>query len=186
MAYDAAKPAASSALSSSEIRENFRALKEDRIIAKRAGDTVQMVSTSISSVVSCTTVMPYDDTIPQNTEGNEVLTLSITPTSATNKLVIEANITGASYTTDAIELALFQDSAADALACVQGGPGQGSNTGNFNLSYVMVSGTTSSTTFKIRLGGLKGYPEYINANYLGNRVYGGKSMSTLKITEIQV
>jgi hypothetical protein len=185
MAYDSSKPAVSSALSSSEIRENFRALKEDRITAKRAGDTVQMVSTSISSVVSCTTVMPFDDTIPQNTEGNEVLTLSITPTSATNKLVIEANITGACSNYDTSIIALFQDSAADALAVVSGCSSASTKCAHSILTYVMVAGTTSSTTFKIRLG-LTTYIAYINANYLGSRVYGGKSMSTLKITEIQV
>ena len=46
----------------------------------------------VTAVVSGTTIMPLDDTIPQNTEGFEVITCAITPQSATNLLVIVANV----------------------------------------------------------------------------------------------
>ena len=51
-----------------------------------SGSVVQVVNKQISSIVSGTTPIPYDDTIPQNTEGVEVFTLAITPKSASNKL----------------------------------------------------------------------------------------------------
>ncbi len=49
----------------------------------------QVVVTQTGAVASGTTVIPYDDTIPQNTEGDEYITRSITPKSATSKLVID-------------------------------------------------------------------------------------------------
>ena len=54
-----------------------------------AHGTVQVVNTQTGAVDTGTTAMPCDDTIPQNTEGDEFMTLAITPTSATNKLKID-------------------------------------------------------------------------------------------------
>jgi hypothetical protein len=53
-----------------------------------AGVPVQVVSMASSVVATGTTIMPLDDTTPQNTEGNQYMTLDITPKSATNKLVV--------------------------------------------------------------------------------------------------
>ena len=49
---------------------------------------VQAAHTQSGAVQTGTTTIPYDDTIPQNTEGTEFFTQAITPTSATNKLLI--------------------------------------------------------------------------------------------------
>jgi len=54
-----------------------------------AGFVVQMVSTQTGALQTDTTTIPADDTIPQNTEGFEVMTLAITLKSATNKLEID-------------------------------------------------------------------------------------------------
>jgi len=78
---------------------------------------IQVVNTQTGAVNSGTTIMPDDDTIPQNTEGVEFMTLSVTPTSAANKLKIDvvaylSTNTAVRY----ISGALFQDSTANALA----------------------------------------------------------------------
>ena len=52
---------------------------------------VQVVNTQTGAVATGTTVMPIDDTIPQNTEGDQYMTLAITPTHASNKLLIEVS-----------------------------------------------------------------------------------------------
>ena len=56
------------------------------------GKVVQVVHVQDGASATGTTTHPIDDTIPQNTEGDEYLTLAITPTNASNKLLIEVSI----------------------------------------------------------------------------------------------
>ncbi len=56
---------------------------------------IQVVYSNFSAVATGSTVFPQDDTIPQITEGNGFMSLDITPTSATNRLKIEAIFFGA-------------------------------------------------------------------------------------------
>ena len=49
---------------------------------------VKVKHASVSSVVSGTTILPIDDTIPQNNEGVEAITCAITPKSASNIKVL--------------------------------------------------------------------------------------------------
>jgi len=80
-----------------------------------AGSVVQVVNTTSVAVATGTTTIPLDDTIPQNNEGTEFLTLAITPTNASNKLKIEVSgLWGTSADTNWVILALFQDSTANA------------------------------------------------------------------------
>ena len=138
----------------------------------------QIVRSTSNSLVTCTTVLPADDTIPQNDEGDEVITATITPKSATSKLFIEFYGQFNISTTGRASFALFQDSTAGALAAT------GFRFGfNGVLHYFMTSGTTSSTTFKIRCGPGSTETIYINGNSGGTRVMGGVSLATLKITE---
>jgi len=115
---------------------------------------VQSVYVDSAAYQTGTVVLPLDNTTPQNTEGDEYETVTITPKSATNKLIIECE---ALLTTTAsgnwMTMALFQDSTADALrASAAYTPTANSGTW-VTLRYEMTAGTTSSTTFKIRAGG---------------------------------
>jgi hypothetical protein len=148
------------------------------------GTIVQVVNSTDTALATGTTTMPYDDTIPQNTEGDEYMTLAITPTSATNKLLIIADCQFASSAADHETLALFQDSTAGALAAA--GMFQGGNEAHpISLMHYMTSGTTSSTTFKLRLGNNSANTTSFNGKN-GARKYGGVSSSSLTIMEISV
>ena len=57
--------------------------------AAGASKFLQEISAETGAVATGTTIIPYDDTIPQITEGTEFMTLAITPISATSKLIIE-------------------------------------------------------------------------------------------------
>lgn len=145
---------------------------------------VQIVNVQSSSFVSCTTKMPCDDTVPQKTEGTEVMTLAITPTSATNKLKIEVIVQYATQTNnDEAAMALFQDTTADALKAGMGGLGNYTIRGPMTLTHYMTAGTTSETTFKVRMGAVTG-----NAGFNGitARRFGGVCASSITITEIKV
>jgi len=151
-----------------------------------AGSVVQVVNVQTGAVATGTTTVPLDDSIPQNNEGTEFMTLAITPTSATNKLRIEVLFLGV-YPADAVvTLMLFQDSTANALACNDIWS-MGTNTRNFSmyLSHFMTAGTTSATTFKIRAGGDNSGTLTFNGR-TGSRQYGGTLASSITITEIAV
>lgn len=60
---------------------------------KLPGDTVQVAYAETAANTVLSTVIPADNTIPQVTEGTQVLSASITPTSASNFLLVEAMIT---------------------------------------------------------------------------------------------
>jgi hypothetical protein len=54
-----------------------------------AGSVLQVVNVQTGAVATGTSQTQNDDTIPQNTEGTEFITLAITPTSASSKLKID-------------------------------------------------------------------------------------------------
>jgi hypothetical protein len=152
-----------------------------------SGGVVQTVHTQTGEVSTGTTILPNDNTIPQNTEGNEVMTASITPTDAANKLKIEVVMHGSHSTTaQHMSAALFQDSTAGALAAMQSAKdGGGSATGSVVFTHWMTAGTTSSTTFKVRGGTSGGATFSFNGNS-GTRKFGGVMASSITITEYKV
>jgi hypothetical protein len=152
-------------------------------IATATTAIVQIVNTQTGAVATGTTIIPLDDTIPQNTEGDEYMTLAITPTSATNKLAISVL---AIYAFDAQAhhaIALFQDTTAGALAVSASvaGSATGQNVAG-KLFHTMTSGTTSATTFKIRIGADRAGTTTFNGA-AGARKYGGVLASSITITE---
>lgn len=146
------------------------------------GINVQRVSTIVSTAANGTTLLPFDNTIPQNTEGDEYMTLAITPTDASHILVIQAWMQCDSSGNTNCSMALFQDSTADALTA-GGAPsaGVGTLTANY-LTWVMTAGTTSSTTFKVRAGVPTSGTFYFNSTGSG-QIYGGVANSGMMITE---
>lgn len=144
---------------------------------------VQKVTAVTTAFASGSTTMPADDTIPQNTEGTEFLTVTITPKYNNSTLYIDftGNVyTGASSAT--ISTALFQDSTAGAIASTYMLASAVATTWPVTLSYAMTSGTTSSTTFKIRIGAAAS--STVGINGATGRVHGGVMQTRLTVTEI--
>lgn len=147
------------------------------------GTVLQVVNTQTGAVATGTTLMPSDDTILQNTEGDEYMSLAITPTSTTNKLRIDVVFNGAASTNNNPIMALFQDSTANALATTAHRFPQVNTLEQIVLTHYMTAGTTSATTFKVRVGGGSGT---ITFNGVGGvRQYGGTMASSITITEIK-
>lgn len=150
------------------------------------GSVVQVVNYQTGAFATGSTAIPLDDTIPQNTEGNEYMTLAITPKATTNKLIIEAYGLFYGGGNRNITMALFQDSTADALAAVldEVDPTSAAitNTG-ISLRHFMTAGTISATTFKIRAGNSSALAINFNGNTA--RLYGGVAASSITITEVK-
>lgn len=144
----------------------------------------QMVFASSAATDSTATSIPFDNTIPQDTEGKEYFTASITPTSSTSTLVIEVYVPVVTVSTDAEWIgALFQDSTANAIAVATSCRIQ-NTTSQFRLLYYMTSGTTSSTTFKFRFGSNTG-TAYLGTDTGGTGLYNGICVSNMTITEYE-
>lgn len=146
--------------------------------------TVQVVNTTSTDVATGSTQIPADNTIPQNTEGDEYMTRSITPTSATNKLRIDVVVCVSNDSGTGNIAALFQDSTANALACAA----QYETAGHLvtiNFTHYMNAGTTSATTFKVRAGNGGTGTTTFNGVSAG-RLFGGVCASSITITEIKV
>ena len=146
------------------------------------GMPVQEVSTVTSALATGTTTIPLDDTIPQNTEGTEFMTLAITPKSTTNKLVISVVMVGSVNATTNLIGAIFQDNTANALAAATV---VSLNTGNsimLTVRHSMTAGTTSATTFKFRAGGSGASTVTFNGRD-GGRLFGTITKSSMVITE---
>jgi hypothetical protein len=148
------------------------------------GNVLQVVEANYSSTTSTTSQIPVDSTIPQNTEGTELLTLAITPTATSNKLLIQVNVPYIVASANTmVTLALFQDSTVNALSTVT----QTMATGNYSyssaLTHYMSAGTTSSTTFKLRYGPGAADTAYIN-RFVGGGTMGGVSFVRITIWEI--
>jgi hypothetical protein len=149
------------------------------------GSVLQVVNVQSGAVATTTTLLPGDDTIPQITEGAEFLTLAITPILSTSKLRIDAIIfLNHSVATAGLVGALFRDSTADALAVASN---QNPNSGGqmpLCITHYATSGTTSSTTFRVRGGSGDAGTVTFNGNSSGSRKFGGAYGSNITITEI--
>lgn len=147
---------------------------------------IQSVSTITGAVATGTTVVPADDTIPQNTEGDQYMSLAITPTNSSNILEITAQgfFQNSSAGAGQFIVSLFQDSTANALTTATGTYAAGFRNPVYIL-YRVAAGTTSATTFKIRCGSnLAGTTTFNGGS--GNRFFGGAYDSFITITEYQV
>jgi hypothetical protein len=152
------------------------------------GKVKQVITSSINSTGSTTTQIPFDDTIPQNTEGAEIITATITPTSASTKLIISHNASFSQQNYNGYIYALFQDSTADALKSWfrdRNGDSGGQVVDNAHFQYVMTSGTTSATTFKFRGGPCGSYTFYWGDDRGSGRGGGTYEKASMTIIEVE-
>jgi len=148
---------------------------------RRTGDVVQVVHYQTGAVASGSTVMPIDDTIPQITEGDEYMTLSVAATSAINILKFEVIANVCSNSNNGGSVALFNPSSADALASVQHYTGS-SEYLTQTLKHSQLAGTTDAINYRVRMGGSSGTMTF---NGVGAARRGGGSYSSgITITEV--
>lgn len=143
----------------------------------------QVLTSSTGTQATGTTLIPFDDTIPQNTEGDQYLSLAITPKNASSTLEIEVVLYGSSNQPNtSLIAALFQDATANALAATEVFQTTASARAILTLKYVMTAGTTSATTFKVRAGASVAGTFTLNGT-AGNRIFGGVANSRITIKE---
>ena len=148
------------------------------------GETIQIRRKHDGALATGTTILPNDNTVPQNTEGTEFITQAITPRSSANFLEIEHSGIYVLPSNSGISAALFQDTGASAIAAITENQ-SASYPVIIRLSHFMLAATASSTTFKIRAGsGVAGTFTFNGASGGGSGLFNGVAASFLKITEI--
>lgn len=149
-----------------------------------AGAIVQYVHNRDSSDTSSSVAIPFDNSIPQNIEGVELMTLSITPKASTNLLVVKGIAHLQAPSADSILcLALFKDSVADAVDVSWKFSRQGNTSeASVPIMHTTVAGGVSPITFKLRFGSAS---LTAVSNWDGNSSrYGGALGTQIEIWEI--
>ena len=115
------------------------------------GSVIQTVSASYSSAAPITTAIPVDDTIPQITEGTELCSVSITPTSTTNKILIRYSGSGRLKELGYWAVAAFNGSA-NAVRASSLTTTTAFAANSFAGEYIYTPGSTSPITISLRAG----------------------------------
>jgi hypothetical protein len=143
---------------------------------------LQNLQVTTGALATGTTTIPFDNTIPQITEGDQYMSLAITPTTATSILEILVITNFLNNTSVHFCTALFRDAVADALATGYSlGPANNTVHGGTKMLHRMVSGTVSEIVFKVRAGANSASTTTFNG-YAGAR-YGGTLASSITIKE---
>jgi hypothetical protein len=148
-----------------------------------AGALLQSVSSTYASNADLSTTIPNDDTIPQNTEGTEVASVTITPTSASSTIEVEFRAMGSGGSAANIIAALFRDTGANALQVSTAVAGSVNLPQGIGLLYQESAGSTSARTYKIRVGMNSGTCR-LNGTTAA-RLYGGAAAAVLVAREIK-
>ena len=156
-----------------------------------SGKLVQMVfATPVTSVVTCSQVVPRDNTIPQLTEGDGVQFATITPVGATNTLVFDFQASGTGAGADCNPVAfLVQGVGPDALAVsLNQNVGNSATADEANITlrhYMTVPAAGSPLTFNIMIGKRTGTSNFhVNGDSTGTQLFNGTSVATFSISEI--
>ena len=151
---------------------------------------VQVVKTSLSSMSTGTTAIPPDTSIPQITEGDQYMTVEITPTHADNILYVTVNI-GMFGGTSAVDIShcLFNTNihTTNSLATTTYYQSHASNScGTAHLNYHCLASDangTSATTFRLRGGQTSG--TYTICGYAGSAQFGASALATMTVMEVR-
>jgi hypothetical protein len=147
------------------------------------GSVIQTVVAAPYTANANLAVIPNDDTIPQNTEGTQILTLNITPQFSTSQIRLFFNGFGSITVIATLSAALFRGGLADALNATQSYVSTANGTVPLSVEWVDSPATTAMVTYSIRAGSAIGQARMNGSG--AARVFGGKAACTLVAQEIK-
>lgn len=151
-----------------------------------SGSIVKSAYSENSTYTSTNAVIPFDDTIPQNTEGSEILSASITPSSASNKIRVRVSLFTACNPNGSVTavFSVFRDSIANAIFATSKYKAASLETSNDQFECYDSPATTSTITYKVRIGPVIS-SDPITINGTNSRKFGGVARCTLVLEEIK-
>jgi hypothetical protein len=173
-----------------------KSLKTTTTTITDQGKKITELSTPVQNVVqvrikqyndydTTSNAIPLDDTIPQSTEGKQVMDIMITPQNEKNTLIIEVialfSVNGGTYNGT---IALFKDAGVDALCVSSSGAYVGALMIMLPLKYKTIAGTKNSINFKVNIGPSSGaIVLYFNGSSAA-RKFGDIPKSYIQVTEV--
>lgn len=160
------------------------------VVVNAAGDGFSLVANSnraqtlVKAVASTTGAgtIPFDASIPQVGEGTELVSLVITPKSATNLLRITLRAFVANtQSPGGVCLALFVTGTNDARQAVATHFASNNDQAGLGLDFTMVAGVTTALTVSVRYGGTGGNT-FINQG-TATAYFGASAASYLTVEE---
>jgi hypothetical protein len=148
------------------------------------GSVIQSVAaTPYATNADITATIPADDTIPQIGEGTQILTVNITPTSATSKLRIR--FSGTVTSTSGVATAIFAifNGNTNAIKAGHATPEASGHPMTMAGECEYTPGGTSAQTISVRVGGT-GTTFRMNGS-ASARLFGGVYAATLVVEEIK-
>ena len=140
---------------------------------------------STTVVTTTNAIIPDDATIPQNSEGSEIITVAYTPKQLGSTIHIQviANVTPA--LSGVLTAAIFVDSVVGALCCA--GYNKVSDDAISSPTVFSYSTTTASLatrTYKLRYGcSNASYIVYLNQGSVAGKTYGNIMLSSMHVYE---
>lgn len=158
-------------------------LSDLRALVTPVGGILQTLQDQYTANSSITSSIPYDDTVPTSSEGTQILSKAITPSSTSNKVLVRFVGYGAmSSTAEGAIAAVFRGSTCINTAMMQAHNGV-VPTINFAMEVLDSPATTSAVTYTVRVGRTGGTLRMNGES--GSRLFGGTSQSTLVVQEIK-
>ena len=149
-----------------------------------AGHVIQVANYTTGTMATGTTIIPYDNTIPQITEGTQFMSLAFTPKKANSKLKIIVNILLGASTTQSMVIAVFRDGTSNAIGSAFDARAYAPGAGGCTSFILYVDANSiSSSTFTVRAGlGAAGTTTFNGTDALSK--LGGSLSSSITIEEI--
>lgn len=151
-------------------------------LSASGGVIVDRAYAEYTTSASLSATIPGDDTIPQNTEGTQILSASITPKTTTNRIRARFAAFGAAGSGSQMHAALFVNSGANAVQVSAAALNSG-NSATVAFEYEFVPGSTSAQTLAVRVGPAS-VAFFLNSVSGSGRSFGGAARATLVLEEI--
>lgn len=149
------------------------------------GSVIDSVTALYATNAAISAHIPGDDTIPQNTEGTQILSAVLTPKSTTNKFRIRFRGEGSASGAEVMIWAVFKNGQANALCSGFTSVSTANQVLPIHGEFEFVPGVTSSVTITVNVGTSSAGTMRLNGDSVG-RYLGGTMVTSLVIEEIKV
>lgn len=156
-------------------------------VAVPPGSIIQTVfATPYTANANITAIIPGDDSVPQITEGGQILTLAISPrfVDSTILLRFQGNV-ARTVASGGIGAAMFRNTVSDTIGSSFIVSASAGNPLPIEIEDMDSPATTSATTYTVRAGPTSAGTIRFNGQ-TGTRIFGGTQAATLIAQEIKV
>jgi hypothetical protein len=149
------------------------------------GTVIQSTYGTYTANADLTNIIPQDDTIPQISEGTQIISVSFTPRFADSQMVLRFSGTVSTSNANNVIAAIFRDSGTNAIAGVMAYLATVAAPSMIDILATDLPATVSTITYTVRAGpGIAGTLRFNGGS--GGRYLGGVAVTTLEVQEVKV